>query len=338
MIELLIAAGLAIIVSGICSLFEAVLYSVPTSHLKAMEQAGDSSGRILVKMQHNVEGPIAAILSLNTIAHTAGATVAGSAAATVFGYHCLGYFSALFTLAVLILSEIIPKTAGVIYGKGLVHMVAYPLRGLVWVMTPAIWLSSLITRLIARGKTEEAITAEEIRLMARSALRTGEIKPYQEQTIRRILALENKMVKNVMTPRTVIFSFSQHLTLEEASRIPTKWEHSRFPVYDRDVEDIVGIVLTKEFFCALAEGKKDMHLRELMRPVHFAAETAGLNRVLMEFLESREHLFVVLDEYGGISGLISLEDVLEEILGSEIVDESDEVPDKRELAKAVTTS
>ena len=333
MIELMIAVAVTIIVSAGCSLFEAVLYSIPRRHIEVMVQAGKPGARILMKMQRNVERPIAAILSLNTIAHTAGAVVAGSAAATVFGHQWLGYFSAFFVLAILVFSEIIPKTAGVVYGRTLVHMVAYPLKALVWLMTPAIWLSSLVTHLIARGKTEEVITAEEIRLMARLSLRTGEIKPFQEQAIGRILTLENKMVKDVMTPRTVIFSLSEHLTLEEASRIPTKWEHSRFPVYDQNVEDMVGIVLTKEFFIALSEGKKDMHLTELMRPVHFAAETARLNRLLMEFLELRQHLFVVLDEYGGISGLISLEDILEEILGKEIVDESDEVPDKRELAR-----
>jgi len=272
-------------------------------------------------------------LSLNTIAHTAGAAIAGSAAAAVFGHQWLGYFAAFFTLAILVFSEIIPKTAGVVYGRPLVPMVAYPLTWLVWLMTPVIWLGSLVTRLIARGKTEEAVTAEEIRVMARLSLRTGGIKPYQEQTIERILTLQNKMVKDVMTPRTVTFSLNEHLTLEDASRKPKKWEHSRFPVYDEDMEDVVGVVLTKELFIALAEGKKDMHLTELMRPAHFVVETAGLNKVLIEFLESRQHLFVVLDEYGGLSGLVSLEDILEEILGREIVDESDQVTDKRELAR-----
>ena len=200
-------------------------------------------------------------------------------------------------------------------------------------MAPVIWLSSLVTRLIARDKTEDAVTAKEIRVMARSSLRTGGIMPYQEKIIERILTLQNKKVKDVMTPRTVVFSLSEHLTLEEASGKVQKWEHSRFPVYDEDMEDVVGVVLTKELFIALREGKQDIHLTELMRPAHFVAETATLNSVLMEFLGSRQQLFVVLDEYGGLSGLISLEDVLEEILGREIVDESDMVMDKRALAR-----
>ena len=334
MTELIIAVSFAIIISAGCSLFESVLYSVPTRHIETMVQAGKSTGKLFKKMRRDIDRPIAAILSLNTIAHTAGAAVAGSAASAVFGYEWLGFFSVFFTLAVLVFAEIIPKTAGVVYCRSLVPKVAYPLRGLVWFMTPAIWLSGLITRLFTGDKSEEAITAEEIRVMARLSLQTGGIKPYQEQAIENILTLQNKQVKDVMTPRTVIFSLSEHLTVEEASKVATNWEHSRFPVYDQDMEDVVGVVFTKELFMALAEGKKDMYLTQLMRPVHFVVETARLNTVLMEYLELRQHLFVVLDEYGGLSGLSSLEDILEEILGREIVDESDAVADKRELARS----
>jgi CBS domain containing-hemolysin-like protein len=333
MTELVIAVCFAIVISAGCSLFEAVLYSVPKRYIEAMAQKGKTAGLIFKRMRDRVDRPIAAILSMNTIANTAGAAFAGAAATAVFGRQWLVYFSASFILAILVFSEIIPKTAGVIYGRSLVPIVAYPLKGLVWIMTPVIWMSTLITRLISRGKTKEDITAEEIRIMSRLSLRTGGIKPYQDRAIENILTLHSKTVKDIMTPRTVVFSLSEHLSLKEAKEIPTKWEHSRFPVYDQDTEDVVGIVLTKEFFMALAEGKENMHLTELIRPVHFVVETAGLNKVLMEFLELRQHLFVVLDEYGGLSGLISLEDILEEILGREIIDESDEVADKRELAR-----
>lgn len=333
MIELIVAVSFAILVSAACSLFEAVLYSVPTTYIEGMVHAGKPGGKIFKNMRDNVEGPVAAILSLNTIAHTVGASFAGSAATAVFGYQWLGYFTAFFTLAILIFSEIIPKTAGLAYGRTLVPLVAYPLKWLVSLMTPVIWLSSFFTHLIFRDKTEEIITSEEIRIMSRISLRKGGIKPYQDRAIENILTLQNKTVKDVMTPRTVIFSLSEHLTLKQATETTTKWEHSRFPVYDRDIEDVVGIVLTKEVFVSLAEGKGDTHLTEMTRPVHFVAETARLNTVLMDFLELREHLFVVIDEYGGLAGLISLEDILEEILGREIVDESDEVVDKRELAR-----
>jgi len=333
MIELVLAVGLAILLSAGCSLFEAVLYSVPRRHVEAMAQAEKRSARIFQKMRRDVEKPIAAILTLNTIANTAGAAFAGAAAAVVFGHERLGAFSAFFTLAILVFSEIVPKTTGVIYGRALIPLVAYPLQGLVWIMQPAIWLSSLLTAFISRGRKGDTVTPEEISIMARMSLRAGKIRPYQERAIENILTLQSKTVKEVMTPRTVIFSLSEHLTLKEACDAATKWEHSRFPVYDRDQEDVVGWVLTKELFHALAQGREREKLTALMRPVHFVVETAPLSKVLTEFLELRQHLFVVLDEYGGLAGLVTLEDILEEILGREIVDESDEVADKRELAR-----
>ncbi len=333
MIELIIAMFLAIAFSAGCSLFEAVLYSVPMRTVESLAQAGKRYGKIFKNLRLNVEKPISAILTLNTIANTAGASIAGSAATAVFGYEWLGYFAAFFTLSILVFSEILPKTAGVVYGKRLIPFVAFSLKGLVWIMAPALWFSGILTRLISRGKVPEGVTAEEIRVMAQLSLRTGGIKSYQEKIIERILTLQNKKVKDVMTPRTVIFSLSEHLTLEEASQNVTKWEHSRFPVYDQDMEDIVGIALTKELFHSLSEGGKELPLTSLIRPAHFVVETATLDKVLTEFLSSHQHLFVVLDEYGGLAGLISLEDILEEILGADIIDESDTVADKRELAR-----
>jgi CBS domain containing-hemolysin-like protein len=333
MLELILAVSFAVFISAGCSLFEAVLYALPIRHIEVMAQAGKPGGKIFKKMRETVDRPIAAILSLNTIANTAGAAFAGASATAVFGHESLLYFSILFILIILVFSEIIPKTAGVVYSRALAPFVAYPLKMLVWLMTPAIWLSGLITQLVYRGKTKESVTAKEIRIMAEMSLRTGGIKPYQEQAIENILTLQNKKVKEVMTPRTVVFSLSEQLSIKEAIKIPEKWEHSRFPVYDREPEDVVGIVLTKELYMALAKGEGDRPLTELMQPVHFVVETARLNRVLMEFLDLRQHLFVVLDEYGGLAGLITLEDILEEIIGREIIDESDEVADKRELAR-----
>jgi CBS domain containing-hemolysin-like protein len=333
MIELIIAVGCAIIISAGCSLFEAVLYSTPMRHIETMVQERRPSGRIFKELRRNVERPITAILSLNTIANTAGAAIAGSAATAVFGHQWLGYFSAAFTLAILIFSEVVPKTAGVVYARSLVPLVALPLKGLVKLMAPAVWLCSHITGLIARKKIHESVSPDELKTMARMSLRTGAIKPYQESVIDNILSLDTKTVKDVMTPRTVVFSLSEHLSVEEASKKSGGWEHSRFPVYDKDGEDIVGVVLTNELFIALAEGRQDLPLTELMMPAHFVVETAQLNNVLMEFMETRQKLFVVIDEYGGLSGLITLEDILEEILGREIIDESDQVADKRDLAR-----
>lgn len=333
MAELIIAVSFAIIISAGCSLFEAVLYSVPTRHIEIMVRDKKRSGRILKELRANVDRPISAVLSLNTIANTAGAAIAGSAATAVFGQEWLFYFSAGFTLCILIFSEIIPKTAGVVYARALAPLVALPLNGLVKFMTPAIWLCSSVTRLIARDKIQETVSPDELKTMAQLSLRVGGIKPYQLSVINNILSLETITAKDVMTPRTVVFSLGADMTLEEAGKVSSRWEHSRFPVYRNDMEDIVGIVLTKELFIALSQGGKDKCLSDIMRPVRFVAETARLDDVLMEFMSSRQHLFVVLDEYGGLSGIITLEDILEEILGREIMDESDQVADKRALAR-----
>jgi len=333
MFELILAVGLAMSISGAFSLFEAVLYSVPIRHIETMVQHNKPGGRIFRGLRRDVEKPIAAILTLNTIANTGGAAIAGSAAAVVLGKEWLGYFSAALTLGILIFSEVVPKTIGVVYGKSLVSAVAFPVRWLVILLTPAIWMISHLTGLISRNKPAESVSPDELKVMARLSLRTGEIKEYQEMVIDNVLSLDKRTVKEVMTPRTVVFSLSEHLTLEEAVKASKKWEHSRFPVYDKNVEDIVGIVLVKDLFMAVSRGEKSKRLTDIMRPVHFVAETAPLNNVLMEFMGAKQHLFVVIDEYGGLSGVVSLEDILEEILGREIVDESDQVADKRELAR-----
>jgi len=332
-LQLILAVGFAILISAVCSLFEAVLYSVPLRHVESMIQGGKFGGRTFRRLRRNVERPIAAILSLNTIANTAGAAFAGAAATAVFGHQWLGYFSAAFTLAILIFSEIIPKTAGVAHARSLAGPVAYALKGLVWAMTPIIWLMGRITSLIGKGSRDDTVTSEEIQVMARLSRRTGGIKIFQEQAIERVLTLQEKAAKDVMTPRTVIFSLNQQLKLSEAVKIAGRWEHSRIPLFAKSPEDVVGIVHTKDILVALAEGQTEELLASLMRPIHFVAETARLNMVLGEFLELRQHLFAVIDEYGGLAGLISLEDILEEILGREIVDESDEVADKQELAR-----
>lgn len=333
MTELIITVGVALSVSFCCSLLEAVFYSVPLRQIEAKAQSGGLAWKVFRDMRRNVDRPIAAILSLNTIANTAGAAFAGSAAAVVFGHGWLPYFSAGLTLSILIFSEILPKTLGMVYGRQLVSYISYPLRGLVWAMTPVTSLLGLFTRVISRQKMQEVITTSELRAMVRLGLESGSITTYQEKAIQRMLTLHQRVVKEVMTPRTVIYSLKATLSLEEAKRAFTRWEHSRFPVYDRNTEDVVGIVLAKDLLLDTSPDPKGKKLLDIMRPVHFIAETARLNHVLREFLDRREHLFVVLDEYGGLSGLISLEDIMEEILGTEIVDEHDQVIDTQALAR-----
>ncbi len=332
--QLILATGIAIIVSALCSIIEAVLYSVPQSQVEVMARSGSKSGLTLKKLKKNIQQPITAILTLNTIANTMGAAVAGASAAVVFGEENLVWFSIFFTLTILLFSEILPKTAGVAYAKNLASWIAIPLNSLVRIMGPLIWLCQVVTHLIPRQRQEALVSIEEIQAVALMGRKSGEIEPQQERVIANILKLQNKTVRQIMTPRTVVFSLSEHLTISEALKLKDQWSrHSRVPVYDKNTDDVVGVVLSRNVLLSLSEGNKKQKLSELMQPVHFVPEAAPLNRILMEFFEQRIHLFVVVDEYGSVTGVISLEDIIEEIVGREIIDESDKAGNLREYAR-----
>jgi len=289
----------------------------------------------LRRLRANVDKPISAILSLNTIANTGGASLAGFMAGKVLGKDSIEeyLFSGLFTISILLFAEVIPKTIGVVFARPVSGFIARPLQLLVWTFTPFIILCRLATRLVAKGQKEQDISDEELISLARLGRRSGALDPTEAGVIQNILSLKSKTAADVMTPRTVVFSLSEDLTVEEARNQKGIWAHSRIPVYSEDFEDIVGIVLRRDMLAALTNNKADRKLIELMRPVHFVAETHTLERILQMFLERRQHLFIVIDEYSGLSGVLTLEDVLEEILGKEIVDESDQVTDMRELAR-----
>ena len=333
MLELAVVVALVVLTSAACSLFEAVLYSVPLSQIDALERAGKPSGPILRVLRSHVDRPIAAILSLNTVANTGGAALAGAIASNVFGSIWIGYFSAAFTLAILLVSEIIPKTAGVIYARQLSGPIARPLMALVFICTPIIWLSRLVTRLVAAGHQNERVSDEDLLLMVRRGLSTGDFQPHEADVISNVLALDAKTAAEIMTPRTVLFTLQTGTSLVDAASEEQLLQHSRVPVYDENPDDIVGIVHRRDILRAAAKDEFDTTLDQLMRPVHFVVETAKLDYLLRTALEQRQHLMVVTDEFGSISGIVTLEDVLEEILGREIVDEFDQVADLRAFAR-----
>lgn len=323
-LKLCLAAGIAILVSALCSICEAVLYSVPVSHVEILARNNRLSGKLLKKFKDNIQQPITAILTLNTIANTMGAAIAGASAAAVFGDKYLAWFSALFTLVILIFSEILPKTVGVIYCKKLAPWIAVPLAGLIKALTPIVWVIHHATRLIPGYNQKAEISAEEIRAMAILSRKSGILDLQQEGIIKNIIDLKNRTVRQAMTPRTVTFTLEKHMTIAEAKRRSEEWNrHSRVPVYNRNPNDIVGIVLRKDVLLGIVEGKENKTLASLMKPAHFVPETAPLNTILLQFFERRQHLFCVVDEYGGMTGVISLEDIIEEIVGQEILDESD---------------
>ncbi len=330
---LILAVLFAVGVSALCSLTEAVLYSVPWSHIEKLRKEGKGSGHLLYRLRSKVDEPITAILTLNTIANTAGAAVAGASAAAVFGEGSLVWFSLVFTLMILLFSEIIPKTLGVLYNRGLAVFMARPLNYLVFLFWPVIKAISVLVGAMSKNKMGPPASEDDVRALASLTRKTGVLNRFEELSIHNILTLDIKTVEQIMTPRTVMFSLSAESTVAEVWNPKDIWPHSRVPVYaDQDQENIVGIVYRREVLQALAQDQDNKKLNELMKPVHFVLESLTLDRLLVKFLESRLHLAVVLDEYGGLAGLVTLEDILEEILGDEIMDETDQVADLRQLA------
>lgn len=333
MLALTVAIALAILISASCSITEAVLYSVPWSHIEQLRKSGSASGQRLFELRTQIDKPITAVLTLNTVANTAGASIAGALAAEVLGEEHTVAFAAAFTVAVLILGEIVPKTLGVAYCRPLSGPMTKPLRALIMLLSPVIWLGGFITRLVTPGTSAPHATEDDIRAIVSLSRKAGRIRPSEELSIRNILSLDQKKVHDIMTPRTVVFSLPADMTVAAAYDHPDFWHYSRVPVYGEDNEDIVGIVSRRVVMQEYAADHDNRPLSDIMQPAHFVLETQTLDKLLVQLLDARTHLFAVLDEYGGLAGVVALEDVLEEILGREIVDETDHVVDLRELAR-----
>lgn len=334
--QLIAATAVVLVVSCFCSLLEAVLYALPVSQIELMASEGRTAGKILKRLYDDIDRPIAAILSLNTLANTGGAAVAGAAFVAVMGDDREVYFTIGISLAVLVFSEIIPKTSGVVFARSLAPYVARPIQFLVIAFAPFIWLNRFITGAITRNAdATPPISAEEIRISARMGRQAGVLTDEQEKAIQNVLSLQDVRARDIMTPRTVVFSLSRDLTLAEARVAGKDWLHSRVPLYDENRDDIVGLVLRRDVFTALADGREDIKLADLEKPIYRVPEQQRVNFLLADFLKRREHLFVVLDEYDVFSGIVTLEDVLEEIVGEEIVGEFDPADDMQQVAQEV---
>lgn len=325
---------LAITISALCSICEAVLYSLSASQVEMLKRTGSSSAPHLKKLRNDIDEPITALLTLNTIANTIGASVAGALVAKLYGDDSLIWFSLLFTLTILLFSEILPKTIGVTYAYRLAPFLSYPLRAMIFTLKPIVWLCRSVTRLLPARTNEDAISGEEIQTIAALSRKSGDIEENEEKVINNIIELKNKIVRQIMTPRTVTFSLDKNTTVEEAMKMISRLSsHSRIPLYNGAVNNISGVVMRKDILQAAAEDKDDIPVENFMKPIHFVPETAPLNRILVDFFDRQQHLFVVVDEYGAMTGVISMEDVIEEIVGQEIMDESDKTKNMRELAR-----
>lgn len=333
MLELVVSFCAVVIISAMCSLFEAVLLSTPVSHIESLANQGKASGNILRGLRRDIDRPLSAILSLNTIANTGGAAIAGAAFIKVFGTSQEALFTIVITLSVLFFSEVIPKTVGAVYNRPLSSLIARPLSFLILALTPLIAVCRMLTRTISRDSSYETVSPDELVMLARLGHQAGTIDMDEARVIQNMLSLKRKSANDVMTPRTVVASLNEGRTVMDALAEPGVRQFSRIPVFAENIEDIVGIVHRGDILDAIAKSRTETTLADIMRPVHFVLETTPLHKLLETFLERRQHMFIVIDEYGGVSGILTLEDILEEVLGQEIVDEFDKVEDMRALAR-----
>jgi CBS domain containing-hemolysin-like protein len=330
---LILFVTLAVVISLTCSLMEATLLSVSSSYVRNLKNQNRKSGRILSEFKQDIDRPLAAILILNTIANTAGATAAGAQAEIVFQSRYLGIFAALFTLTILIVSEIIPKTIGAVYWRKTATFTAYLLNGIVFVLSPFITVTRFITRTITREKrVSKDVFREEIYVLAEIGEDMGALSKVEEKVIRNILRMRRIKVKEILTPRTVMMALESDTRVDEVIKDYPVLEFSRIPVYEETPDQMQGLVLRQDIIDAVARDEFDRQLKELVRPIHHIPQSLPAADALELFISRGEHIFLVVDEYGGTAGIVTLEDTMESLLGSEIVDEKDSVADLRELA------
>jgi CBS domain containing-hemolysin-like protein len=260
--------------------------------------------------------------------------VAGAQARALFGESSLLWFSAVFTLGVLFLSEIIPKIAGVAYNRPVSRFVSGPLALTIRVLFPLVWVSQKISWLLTHGPASPMAPEEEVHQMARMSAEEGSILPVEAELVKNVLHLDSLRAKDIMTPRSVVYRLSADLSVEDVSRAILDLPHARIPLHsEEDPEDWTGVVLRTTILCELARDRFQTKLGKLAKPLTFVPDSIRGDQLLTHFLVRRQHLAGVVDEYGSVVGIVSLEDVLESLLGSEIVDETDSVVDMREAAR-----
>lgn len=322
---------LALGVSFLCSLTESTILSLSRSQVATLVKARRPSGQILEGMKANIERPLAAILTLNTIAHTIGAAGVGAEAFVIFGSEWVAVTSAILTVLILVFSEIIPKTLGVVYAGRLASFTAYAIMGMTYLTYPLVIVFQSLSRLLGRGH-DHKLTREEFALIAELGQTEGALVEKEFRVIRNLLRMKKIPVRDVMTPRTVVFMLQKDLTVQEVVDQHGTLRFARIPVYGTGPDNITGVVLRHAIDAAVRDGNGDSTLEDVAGPIHAVPDIASLDQVLDEFVRERGHLFLAVDEHGGTAGIITLEDAIETLLGREIVDETDPVVDMRQLA------
>lgn len=331
---LLFFVALAVGVSFLCSLAEATLLSVTPPFVEGKAAGGHRAGLRLVKLKQDVDRPLAAILILNTLANVLGATGAGAQASFLFHEGGATLFAIGFAVGILLFGELIPKTLGARYWRRLAAPVSLLLLGMIFLAWPLVRLARMVTGLVGSGKTGHGgVSREEIAAMADLGSRSGELEAQESHILRNLLRFRSGKVKDIMTPRTVVYLLAETMTVEEFARDAGTTPFTRIPVYGRNRDDVTGFVLKGDVLLAHVKGQRDRPVGALRREIKAIPATATLMQLFNALMEQKQHMMMVVDEFGGMEGVVTLEDVVETLLGLEIVDEVDRAPDLQKLAR-----
>ncbi|DAC59571.1 MAG TPA: DUF21 domain-containing protein [Candidatus Poseidoniaceae archaeon] len=324
---------LALGVSFLCSILEAIVLSIPHTHIAVMEKDGTKIGKIWATLKDDdAVKPLTAILTLNTIAHTMGAAGVGSEVQKLYGEDALTLASVILTLAVLLLSEIIPKTLGTAYWKQLAPSAGYVLHYTTVLLTLLIVPIQWLKKILPKGE-QSLVTRDDVAALADLGEEEGILEVDEETVIHNLLRLREISVNEVMTPRVVLTAFQMDSTIREIMDENHVIRFSRIPIYDESIDDIKGIIIRSQLLMAASRDEWDIKISDLAKDVLSISASSSVDATLDLFLSNRQQIAIVTDEFGGTSGIVTMEDVLETLLGEEIVDELDEVEDMRELAR-----
>ncbi|AXV06134.1 Magnesium and cobalt efflux protein CorC [Euzebya pacifica] len=329
---LVVYVAVAIGVSFLCSIMEAVLLSVTPAYIGALEPTKPAVAARLRELKDDVDRPLAAILTLNTVAHTIGAAGAGAEAAAYFGNGAIGVFSAVLTLAILVLSEIIPKTVGAVYWRGLAPLVSQLLKPLIYLLYPLVVMSQWFAKLLTRGQKKSDVSREELAALADIGAEEGVFGAREAGLFKSLLRFESLAASDVMTPRTVVVAFPEDGTAQDV--MDANRPFSRYPVFSGSRDDITGYVLLSDALTKVADDAHDTPLSGLRRDLLHVPEDESVLEVFEHLVEGGEHIALVVDEYGGTAGVVTMEDIIETLLGLEITDETDETEDMQVLARS----
>ncbi len=322
----------ALSLSFLCSVLEAVLLSTPMSYISMRENQGSKTATLMKQYKNNVDRPVGAILSLNTIAHTIGSAGVGAESIKIFGEQYFGLISAILTLLILVLSEIIPKTIGASYWRSLALPSTRIIRVLILITYPLVLLSELITKVFTPRGNQASMSREEVSAMVDVGTTEGIFRESESKLIKSCIALSGVKARQIMTPSVVVESACQDLTVKDF-QAKQSWSFSRIPVYAGDKDYITGYVLKDAVLKLLSEDQFHVKLSDLKRPILTFREEESVFQIWEKMLEKREHISVIIDEYGGLRGLVTMEDIIETMTGVEIVDEDDVAVDMQALAK-----